>query len=117
MSEATDCLFCGIVAGTVPADVVARSRHGVAFRDISPQAPVHTLVVPARHIDDAAAVTPEDAEVLADLFVLAQQVAHQQGIADSGFRLVANVGADAMNSVGHLHIHLLGGRRMGWPPG
>ncbi len=117
MSDAPDCLFCGIVAGTVPADVVARSRHGVAFRDISPQAPVHTLVVPARHIDNAASVTAEDAEVLADLFVLAREVARHEGIADSGFRLVANVGEDALNSVGHLHLHVLGGRRLGWPPG
>lgn len=111
------CLFCSIVAGSVPADVVARSDHGVAFRDINPQAPVHVLVVPVRHIDNAATVVEADGEVLADLFVLARRVASDLGVADSGFRLVANVGDDALNSVAHLHLHLLGGRRFGWPPG
>lgn len=111
------CLFCGIVAGTVPAEVVARSDHGVAFRDINPQAPVHVLVVPVRHIDNAASVGSDDADTLAGLFVLAQQVAATEGIDERGFRLVANVGEDALNSVGHLHLHLLGGRQLGWPPG
>lgn len=118
MAEAsTTCLFCRIVAGELPAQVVARSVHGLAFRDIAPQAPVHVLVVPTRHIDHAGAVTAADGEVLADLFVLAQQVAALEGIADRGYRLVANVGEDALNSVGHLHLHVLGGRRLGWPPG
>jgi len=112
-----DCLFCGIVAGAVPADEVARSAHGLAFRDLSPQAPVHVLVVPVRHIDHAAAVTVDDGPVLADLLVLARRAAEAEGIADSGYRLVANVGEDACNSVGHLHFHVIGGRRLGWPPG
>ncbi len=110
-------MFCGIVQGSTPAEIVGRSEHGVAFRDIAPQAPVHLLVVPVRHIDHAAAVTAADAAVLADLFVLARTVAEAEGVAASGYRLVANVGEDALNSVGHLHFHVLGGRRLSWPPG
>lgn len=117
MSDTTDCLFCGIVQGSVPADVVARSQHGIAFRDVAPQAPVHVLVVPVRHIDHAALVTAEDGAMLADLFVLARTVAEANGVLSSGYRLVANVGDDALNSVGHLHLHVIGGRRLGWPPG
>lgn len=111
------CLFCSIVEGTVPAEIVGRSTQGVAFRDINPQAPVHVLVVPVRHIDNADVVTADDGAVLADLFVLAQQVARSEGVATSGYRLVANVGEDAANSVGHLHLHVVGGRRLSWPPG
>lgn len=111
------CLFCGIVAGSVPADVVARSERSVAFRDISPQAPLHVLVVPVEHIDHAAAVESSHAEIVADLFVTARRVAEAEGVAASGYRLVCNVGEDASNTVGHLHMHLLGGRRLGWPPG
>ena len=116
-ANAVDCLFCRIVAGTTPADVVARSDHGLAFRDINPQAPVHVLVVPVRHIDHAGAIGADDGAVLADLFLLARTVAEAEGVADSGFRLVANVGEDALNSVPHLHLHVIGGRRLGWPPG
>ncbi len=112
-----NCLFCGIVAGQVPAEVVAESTKGLAFRDISPQAPVHVLVVPKAHVENAAALEAEHGELLADLFLLARQVAAQEGVLGSGYRLVANVGADALNSVGHLHLHVLGGRRLSWPPG
>jgi len=112
-----DCVFCQIVAGEVPADVVASSDSSIAFRDISPQAPTHVLVVPRRHIDDAASVEPLHAEEVADLFVVARRVAESEGIRDSGYRLVVNVGRDAQNSVGHLHVHVIGGKPMGWPPG
>ena len=81
----------------------------VAFRDLNPQAPVHVLVVPRRHIDDAAALGPDDAEVLADIFVAARQVAEAEGIAERGYRLLFNVGEDASNSVPHLHLHVVGG--------
>jgi histidine triad (HIT) family protein len=104
------CLFCRIVAGELPADVVASSDLSLAFRDINPQAPTHVLVIPRRHIDDAAAVGPDDAEELADMLVVARQVAESEGIAKSGYRLVMNVGEDAQNSVGHLHMHVIGGR-------
>lgn len=112
-----DCVFCGIATGDVPADIVASSDLSVAFRDLNPQAPVHVLVVPRRHITDAAALGPDDAAQLADLFVVAQRVAASEGVAERGHRLLFNVGADASNSVPHLHLHVVGGRRLAWPPG
>jgi len=114
-----DCLFCGIVAGDVPASVVRTDEHTVAFRDIEPQAPVHVLVVPKRHITSASAVTEQDAVEVAALLAAAKAVADSEGIGgeDRGYRLVFNVGPDALNSVDHLHLHLLGGRSLGWPPG
>ncbi|MBV8234177.1 MAG: histidine triad nucleotide-binding protein [Acidimicrobiia bacterium] len=112
-----DCLFCKILAGDVPSTEVASSEGTYAFRDINPGAPVHVLVVPRRHIESAASVTNADAAILAEMIATAQTVARQEGIADSGYRLVLNVGDDALNSVPHLHMHVLGGQRMGWPPG
>lgn len=110
----TDCLFCGIVAGSVPAEIVHQGERTVAFRDIHPVAPVHVLVVPRRHIDNAAAVAPEDADDVVALITAAREVAEAEGIAepDRGYRLVFNVGPDALNSVGHLHLHVIGGRTM-----
>ena len=116
MSE-TDCLFCKIVAGEIPSTEVTSSDGTYAFRDINPGAPVHVLVVPRRHIESAATVTVDDASALAEMIATAQAVAAQEGIADSGYRLVFNVGDDALNSVPHLHLHVLGGKRLGWPPG
>ncbi len=114
---ADDCLFCGILAGRVPADVVHEGLHTLAFRDIKPAAPVHVLVIPRHHVISAATIDPADAEVVAEMFVTARLVAEQEGVAASGYRLVFNVGDDAQNSVPHLHLHLLGGRSLGWPPG
>ena len=114
---ADDCLFCGIVGGKVPAQVVAETETTVAFRDIDPQAPVHVLVVPRRHISNASTLDAGDGGVVADLLQAARAVAEQEGVLDSGYRLVFNVGDDALNSVPHLHLHVLGGRRLGWPPG
>jgi histidine triad (HIT) family protein len=113
----TSCVFCRIAAGDLPADVLARTEHCVAFRDLSPQAPVHVLVVPVRHVENAGTVELDDAEVLAQMIVMAREVARSQGIADTGYRLVFNVGDDANNTVPHLHLHVIGGRRLGWPPG
>ncbi|MGB7052232.1 MAG: HIT domain-containing protein [Acidimicrobiales bacterium] len=115
----SDCLFCRIVAGEVPADVVRDDEQTLAFRDVNPQAPTHVLVVPKRHIDSAATVTAEDGDVLAAMVVAAGEVAAAEGIGtpDRGYRLVFNVGPDALNSVPHLHLHLLGGRAFEWPPG
>lgn len=107
-----DCLFCRIADGELPSDAVASTELTFAFRDINPQAPTHVLVIPRRHIEDAAAVGADDAGALADMFVVAQQIARSEGIADSGYRLVINVGKDAQNSVGHLHMHVLGGRSL-----
>jgi histidine triad (HIT) family protein len=98
---------------------VHSTDRAVAFRDIDPQAPVHVLVVPRRHIAHAGDLTPEDASELSELFAAARAVAAVEGIdgADRGYRLVMNVGADAQNSVPHLHLHVIGGRSMTWPPG
>lgn len=115
----SDCLFCRIVAGESPADVVRTTDRTVAFRDISPQAPVHVLVVPRRHVDNAGTLTADHAQDLAAMFETAREVAESEGIAvaERGYRLVFNVGQDAQNSVSHLHLHVLGGRPMAWPPG
>lgn len=115
MSE--DCLFCRIVAGKVPATMVAESEHTVAFRDLQPQAPTHVLVVPREHHPNAAALAAAEPAVLAELHEQARKVAESDGVAASGYRLVFNTGADAQQSVPHVHLHLLGGRPMTWPPG
>lgn len=114
-----DCLFCGIVAGDVPAEVVHEGERTVAFRDINPMAPVHVLVVPRRHITNAAEIEAEHAAEVAELFLTARSVAEAEGLAgpERGYRLVLNVGADATNTVPHLHLHVLAGRPMSWPPG
>ena len=109
-----DCLFCGIVAGDIPAEVVRTDERTVAFRDINPQAPVHVLVVPRRHITNASTVTPADADEVTALLIAAKAVADAEGIGgtDRGYRLIFNVGPDALNSVPHLHLHVLGGRTL-----
>jgi histidine triad (HIT) family protein len=114
-----DCLFCGIVAGTVPADIVHETERTVAFRDLAPAAPVHVLVVPRAHVDNASSVGPEHAEDLAAMVVAAREIAQAEGIGgeERGYRLVFNVGRDSANSVPHLHLHVIGGRPMTWPPG
>jgi histidine triad (HIT) family protein len=110
----TDCTFCSIVAGELPAEIVHQDELTVAFRDIHPAAPVHVLVVPRRHIENAAAVSAADAADVVALIVAAREVAEAEGIASPtrGYRLVFNVGPDALNSVDHLHLHVLGGRAM-----
>ncbi|MBM6398903.1 histidine triad nucleotide-binding protein [Phycicoccus sonneratiae] len=115
MSETQDCLFCRIVAGEVPADVVAETEHSLAFRDISPQAPTHALVVPRRHVPDAASLAVASPDELADVVALAARVAEGDGL--PGYRLVANTGAAAQQTVFHCHVHVLGGRELTWPPG
>jgi histidine triad (HIT) family protein len=119
LNSVADCLFCRIVAGEVPADIVRSDERTVAFRDIHPQAPAHVLVVPRRHITNAGTVTADNADDVTALFLAAQDIAAAEGIGgeDRGYRLVFNVGPDALNSVPHLHLHLLGGRTFDWPPG
>ena len=112
-----DCLFCRIAAGEIPSTQVHADDEVIAFRDIAPKAPVHVLVIPRRHIPSAADLTAADGPLLARMVAVAGDVARREGIADSGYRIVTNVGADAGQSVAHLHLHLLGGRRMSWPPG
>jgi histidine triad (HIT) family protein len=113
----TDCLFCSIAAGEVPADLVHEDDLAVAFRDINPQAPTHILVIPRQHIRSAAELTPEHDALWARLLHVAQRLAATEGIAESGYRIVTNVGGNGGQTVDHLHLHLLGGRPMSWPPG
>lgn len=112
----SDCLFCGIVGGSVPSEAVADDDLTFAFRDINPAAPVHVLVVPKEHIDHLGAVTPEQATVLSAMTATVQRVAEQEGIADDGYRVVTNVGRHGGMTVDHLHFHVLGGRPLRWPP-
>jgi histidine triad (HIT) family protein len=113
----SDCLFCKILAGDVPSDEVLSTDRAYAFRDIQPTAPTHVLVIPREHIDNAHEIRAEHAETVAALITTAQEVARKEGIDASGYRLVFNVGEDALNSVPHLHLHVIGGRRLTWPPG
>ena len=112
----TDCLFCRIVAGQVPARKVYETATVLAFHDISPKAPTHILIIPKKHIARLADLADGDAALMAELMLAARDVAAQQGVSD-GFRLVANNGASSGQSVFHLHLHLLAGRSMAWPPG
>jgi histidine triad (HIT) family protein len=112
-----NCLFCKIVDGQIPGDIVYSDEDAVAFKDINPQAPVHILIVPRRHIPSIADVTPEDGPLLGILFSVAARLAHKLGVDEGGYRVVSNVGRDAGQTVFHLHFHLLGGRKFAWPPG
>jgi len=111
------CIFCRIAAREIPADIVRESDHVVAFRDANPQAPTHILIIPKEHVESVAELGDEHGGILADIMQAATQLARAEGIADSGWRLVTNVGPEAGQTVFHLHFHLLGGRPMGWPPG
>lgn len=110
----SDCLFCKIVAGMIPAQTVYQDEFSVAFEDIQPQAPVHCLVIPRHHIPSLAEL---NGETCMHLMNAVNQVAKGQGISESGYRVVTNVGRDAQQSVPHLHWHVLGGRALTWPPG
>lgn len=111
-----DCLFCKIVSGEVPGDVVRRTGTTLAFRDVAPQAPVHVLVVPLEHYENAAEVVDRAPQVAVDLLDTAAAVARDEGI-EEGYRLVFNTGERGGQAVFHTHLHVLGGRQMGWPPG
>src|SRR4051812_26428639 len=113
---ASDCLFCRIVEGDIPADVVHETATTLAFRDLDPQAPTHVLVIPRSHHANAAELAHAEPSVLVDVFTSAKAVADQEGL-DEGYRLVLNTGAQAHQTVFHAHLHVLGGRSMGWPPG
>jgi len=112
---APDCLFCKVASGQIPATVVQRADGMVAFKDINPQAPVHLLVIPAAHV--ASLNDARDRDVLGSLLGFARDVARAQGLAERGYRVVVNTNADGGQTVFHLHLHLLGGRPMTWPPG
>ena len=113
----SECLFCRVVRRQVPAEIVAEENDVVAFKDINPQAPTHLLVVPRLHISTLAELTQTTAQVMASALVMANQLAQRYGIAETGYRLVINCGPQAGQSVWHVHLHLLGGRPMKWPPG
>lgn len=112
-----DCLFCKIIAHDIPSDIVHEDDLVVAINDINPVAPVHQLLMPRRHVESAADVAEGDGELLGRLFSVAAELARHAGLPGRGYRLVTNVGADGGQSVPHLHLHLLGGRRFDWPPG
>lgn len=113
----SDCLFCAIVEGKIKARLVYQDDAVVAFKDIAPRAPVHILIIPRKHVVGVLDLEPSDGALIGQIFQVAGKLARELGIAESGFRVVANSGADAGQSVFHLHYHLLGGRQMGWPPG
>ena len=117
MSQRSDCIFCRIVAGEIPAQLAHQDDLAVAFHDIAPQAPVHVLVVPRRHVADVLEAERAAPGLGAHLLSVAAKLAPKLGVAASGFRLVFNTGDDGGQSVHHLHLHLLGGRELGWPPG
>jgi histidine triad (HIT) family protein len=112
-----DCLFCGIASGEIPAKTVRESSRAIAFRDINPQAPTHVLVIPREHYPNLAALAAAGDGLLDEVATLAGQVAADEGVADGGYRVVFNTGADAGQTVHHVHAHLLGGRPLEWPPG
>jgi histidine triad (HIT) family protein len=111
------CLFCGIAEGKIKANTVYEDERIVAFTDIRPQAPVHILLIPRKHIAGVLDIESEDRGLIGEIFQVAARLARERGVADSGFRVVVNSGADAGQSVFHLHYHLIGGRSMSWPPG
>ena len=116
MQRDPNCLFCKIIAGEIPAQRLLETDDAIVIADINPQAPLHALAIPRRHIASIAIVTAADAATLAAVFTAATTVAHQHGVDASGYRLVLNHGDDAGQSVPHLHVHVLGGKPMGWPP-
>ena len=113
----SDCLFCKIIAGNLPATIVHKDDRLTAIRDRHPQASTHILILPNRHLASVADASADDEPLLGALLRTASQIAEKEGLAAGGYRLVINTGPDAGQSVFHLHVHLLGGRRMGWPPG
>lgn len=121
MATITDCLFCKIAAGEIPVTRLYEDDDVLAFPDIHPQAPVHILVIPKRHFNSLAQVTPEESGLLGQLLTTAATIAEQRGFSQrsdgGGFRVVINTGRDGGQTVDHLHLHLLAGRPMGWPPG
>jgi histidine triad (HIT) family protein len=112
---ASDCIFCRIIRKEIPANVVAEDEHCVAFRDINPQAPLHVLVIPRGHVASLNEVA--DGALIGRMHALATQIAKSEGMSERGYRTVINTNADAGQTVFHIHLHLLAGRRMGWPPG
>jgi len=116
MSE-QDCLFCKILSGDIPADIIYESDSAIAFRDVNPQAPTHVLVIPRKHVATINDLDEDDQQMVGSLYLAAKEVAHAAGISEEGYRAVMNSNEGAGQSVFHIHLHVLGGRALGWPPG
>ena len=113
----SDCLFCKIIKGEIPAEIVAENDHALGFRDINPQASTHVLIIPKVHISSTRDLNNENIDALSQMALLANEISDSEGIKDSGYRWVINTGNDGGQTVFHIHLHLLGGRQMNWPPG
>ena len=116
MSE-QDCLFCKILSGDIPADIIYESDSAIAFRDVNPQAPTHILVIPRKHVATINDLEEDDQQMVGSLYLAAKEVARAEGISEEGYRAVMNCNEGAGQSVFHIHLHVLGGRALGWPPG
>jgi len=112
-----ECIFCKIANGEIPTEKVYEDDRIIAFKDVNPGAPVHILIIPKKHIPGLSALTEDDTALMGKIILIAAQLAKEMSVSESGFRIVANNGPDAGQSVGHIHFHLLGGRKLGWPPG
>lgn len=112
-----DCIFCKIISGEIPCDKIYEDDMVLSFRDINPGAPCHFLIIPKKHLESLNDISEEDSKIIAHIFIVAKQLAVQNGIDQSGYRIVSNCGVDAGQSVQHVHFHVLGGRNLAWPPG
>jgi len=115
--SSSDCLFCKIVAGDIPADIIYETESSIAFRDVNPQAPTHVLIIPRQHIATINDLNAGDESTVGDLYLAARKIAVEEGFADDGYRVAMNCNQAAGQTVFHIHLHLLGGRDFGWPPG
>lgn len=113
----TDCLFCKVQNGDIPAEILYQDKEVTAFRDISAQAPTHFLIIPNRHISTINDLESSDAELVGKMYLAARKIAGQEGVSESGFRTVMNCNSDGGQTVFHIHLHVLGGRQLTWPPG
>jgi histidine triad (HIT) family protein len=113
----SDCIFCKIGAGEIPSDKVFEDDSILAFRDIQPQAPTHIVIIPKRHIETMNDFTEADSGLISDMMLACKRIAAEQGLSENGYRIVINCNSDGGQSVSHIHAHVLGGRRMSWPPG
>lgn len=112
-----NCIFCKIINGEIPSEKVYEDELVLSFRDISPEAPAHVLIIPKKHISSLNELKEEDGEIISHIFIVAKEIAEKLGIANSGYRIVTNCGEDGGQTVSHIHFHLLGGRSLQWPPG
>lgn len=113
----SNCIFCKIISGEIPAKKVFENDNIIAFNDINPEAPVHILIIPKKHIASVNDITEQDINIIGEIFLAAKEIAKSQGVSEDGYRVVTNCGEKAGQSVQHLHYHLLGGRNLKWPPG